>query len=69
MWTAQVENDPLRARTVVVRTLQHWQTDPDLINLRDPNALANLPDDERTAWQSLWAEVASLIERADKDRP
>lgn len=43
-------------------TLQHWQQDADLAAIRDPAALAKLPEAERRKqWESLWAEVAALL--------
>jgi hypothetical protein len=48
----------------VVRTLAHWQRDPDLAGVRDTDALKQLPEDEREAWRKLWAEVAALRQRA-----
>jgi hypothetical protein len=52
------------ARAEVQRTLSHWQKDPDLAGLRDPAALADLPQPERTAWRKLWAEVDEVLHRA-----
>jgi serine/threonine-protein kinase len=49
---------------VVVRTLKHWQEDADLAGVRDAGALTKLPEAERTAWRSLWSEVAALIGKA-----
>jgi hypothetical protein len=46
----------------IVTALQHWQQDPDLDRVRDEDALAALPDDERAAWQALWSDVAALID-------
>jgi serine/threonine-protein kinase len=37
-----------------------WQTDPTLASVRDPAALAKLPDAERDQWQRLWVDVAAL---------
>jgi tetratricopeptide (TPR) repeat protein/tRNA A-37 threonylcarbamoyl transferase component Bud32 len=42
-----------------------WQTDPILARVREPGALAKLPDAEREQWQRLWADVATQI--ADND--
>jgi hypothetical protein len=53
----------------VSQTLKHWQHDPDLAGVRDSDALAKLPETERIAWQSLWAEAAGLIDQAAKGRP
>jgi superkiller protein 3 len=47
----------------LVQHLSHWQSDADLASARDKDALAKLPEDERQAWQKLWADVAALIER------
>jgi tetratricopeptide (TPR) repeat protein len=46
------------------RMLEHWQNDSDLSSIRDPQALAQLPDEERTAFEELWAKVGQLLESA-----
>jgi hypothetical protein len=33
--------------------------------VRDPQARAALPADERAEWEKLWADVADLLRRAD----
>ena len=45
----------------VARTLQRWKEDSDLAGIRDENALAKLPEDERTAFQELWSQVDQLL--------
>jgi tetratricopeptide (TPR) repeat protein len=42
-------------------SLAAWHTDPALASVRDPAALAMLPDAEREQWQRLWADVASAV--------
>jgi serine/threonine protein kinase/tetratricopeptide (TPR) repeat protein len=44
----------------VQRTFQRWQRLPDLAGVRDAAALAQLPADEREAWQRFWADVREL---------
>jgi hypothetical protein len=39
----------------VQKTLHHWQQDSDLAGVRDPAALAKMPEAERAEWQKLWA--------------
>ena len=46
------------------QVLRHWQKDPDLASVRDKEALAQLPEAERAAWQELWAEVETLRQKA-----
>ncbi|MFO0888265.1 MAG: serine/threonine-protein kinase [Isosphaeraceae bacterium] len=58
-----------KERAFVLQVLRHWQQDPDLASVRDPDALSRLTEAERAAWQSLWAEVDRLIERADRPKP
>jgi serine/threonine-protein kinase len=53
------------ARPTLLKTLRHWQEDPDLAGVREPAALAQLPEAERAQWQKLWADVAGLLRRAD----
>jgi hypothetical protein len=48
-------------RALVRTILKHWQEDPDLAGIRDPDALAKLPDDERTTFTQLWSDVAALL--------
>jgi tetratricopeptide (TPR) repeat protein len=61
-WAAMVDRGS-QSRPVVQRTLQHWQQDPDLVGLRDKDALARLPQAEREACRRLWADVAALLRR------
>ena len=41
------------ARKDLHETLQRWQEDPDLSGVRDPEALAKLPEAERATWRAL----------------
>jgi len=41
--------------------MQHWLQDADFAGVRSPQALAQLPEAERSAWQRLWAEVEELF--------
>jgi hypothetical protein len=51
------------AAAAVVEDLQHWRQDPDLACVRDEAALAKLPEEERAAWQRLWADVGVSLEK------
>ena len=53
----------------IAQTLQHWKADPDLAGLRDPAALAKLPEDEQNACRALWAEVDALLTKARDTKP
>jgi tetratricopeptide (TPR) repeat protein len=44
----------------VNREIQHWFKDDDLASVRGPEAIAQLPSDERDAWSLLWEEVRAL---------
>jgi hypothetical protein len=46
------------------RTPKHWKEDADLAGVRDPAALANLPEAERLEWQKLWADVDATLKKA-----
>jgi hypothetical protein len=49
--------------------LTHWKSETSLAGVRDPEALAKLPEAEREAWRSLWSKVDALLTRARVDRP
>jgi tetratricopeptide (TPR) repeat protein len=51
-------------RTFVANTLNHWQADPALASVRDPAALAKLPEAEQKRWRQLWDDVAALLKQA-----
>jgi tetratricopeptide (TPR) repeat protein len=68
-WKAVVATPTPGARAAVVATLRHWQQDSDLFSVRDPRALARLPNDEHSAWQALWVDVAGLAARASGAKP
>ena len=53
-----------QARADVRRALRHWRQDVDLAGVRDPAALAGLPEAEREAWRKLWQEVEAVLARA-----
>jgi WD40 repeat protein/serine/threonine protein kinase len=63
-WSKTLAKSKADTRAKVQQTLRHWQTDSDLAGVRDPDGLAKLPDQERQAWQSLWADVAATLKRA-----
>ena len=48
-----------RRASQVVQTLKQRKVDANLAGVRDPEALAKLPEPERKEWQSLWADVDS----------
>jgi hypothetical protein len=56
-------DEPAR-KQVVIRTLAHWKADSDLAGIRDEAALAKLPEAEREAFRSLWADVEALRVKA-----
>ena len=42
-------------------SIASWPTEPALAGVRDPEALAGLPDAERAQWQRFWADVAAVL--------
>ena len=53
-------------KELVAKALNHWKKDPDLAGVRDDEELAKLPEAEREAWKTLWADVAALLKRVEK---
>src|SRR5262249_30251490 len=67
-WTEQAASDKPGDRERVRKTLKHWRDDPDLTGIRDKDAVAKLPADEREACQKLWADVDALLRKADEKK-
>lgn len=53
-----------RERTA--KTLSQWKRDSDLRFVRSGQSLANLPEDERKAWQALWTDVDTLLKSVQR---
>jgi serine/threonine-protein kinase len=61
----QAESAKAGDRAAAAWALRYWQQDADLTGVRDKQALAALPAEERAEWEKLWAEVADLLRRTD----
>lgn len=67
-WSRLLRGGSAQDQPQIQQTLQHWKGDPDLTGVRDPAALAQLPEPERTNWRDLWAEVNTLLKEAVANR-
>jgi serine/threonine-protein kinase len=63
-WARHLEAKTAQARAAAQQQLKHWQQDADFAGVRDPEALARLPEAERSAWQKLWTDVADTLATA-----
>ncbi len=63
--TKQLASGQPAGRAAVRQALGHWQKDGDLAGIRDREALAKLPPEERLAYERLWADVAALLKKAE----
>jgi tetratricopeptide (TPR) repeat protein len=68
-WTKQDQTGMAEAKALVSQTLGHWKADADLAGIRDPDALAKLPENEQTACRDFWADVEALLKRAEGRTP
>jgi hypothetical protein len=53
----------------VADDLRQWLGNFHFARVRGPEALARLPEDERQAWQVLWADVAATLAQAQGEAP
>ena len=51
---------------LVAKTLAHWKQDSDLAGVHDEQELAKLPEAERAAWKTFWADVTALLKQVEK---
>jgi serine/threonine-protein kinase len=63
-WSRLLDDGAPDARARVKQVLANWKDDGDLAGLRDPTALAKLPEDEQRACQVLWSAVEAVLARA-----
>ena len=64
---SRVNSGPPEARPAIVRTLRQWQKNTDLAGLREAAILAKLPADEKKAFTQLWADVTTLLKKAEEN--
>jgi Flp pilus assembly protein TadD len=65
-WRHCIRDGNPRDRGDADAALRHWQGDTDLSRVRHPWLLLRLPADERRRWQTLWADVEALLQKARK---
>jgi tetratricopeptide (TPR) repeat protein len=63
-WRGLLDKDPDKARPAVAQQMRDWLGDADFNGVRGPDALAKLPEAERTDWQKLWADVTDTLAKA-----
>jgi hypothetical protein len=63
---AAYERTQIFPKKTLIARLQHWKKDPDLVSIRDNDALAKLPDEERAQCQKLWADVEDLLKKTQE---
>ncbi len=64
-WEKRLKSGEPADRAEVVSRMKHWQQDSDFVGIRDREALAKLPEEERKAFTQLWADVAALRKQAE----
>jgi serine/threonine-protein kinase len=67
--TGKLDSRTPASRASASRAASRWRQDPNLAGIRDPEALAQLPEGERNACEAFWAEVQALFDRAQKNAP
>ena len=65
LWIKVIESGPPAQRAEVLRQLKHLPQDSDLAGIRDAEAVAKLPAEERAAYEKLWSDVTSLLKRVE----
>jgi serine/threonine-protein kinase len=68
-WARRLDSGRPGERALVAQTLRSWQGRPHLAALREPAQQGQLPVEERAACRALWADVAALLARAERERP
>jgi serine/threonine-protein kinase len=68
VWTRTLDSSSPAARVLVRKLLGHWQADPDLAGLREPRELRQWSADERKECLTLWAQVQTVVRRAQTAR-
>jgi tetratricopeptide (TPR) repeat protein len=65
-WSKILEGGNPKAPPAIIQQLAHWKVDTDLAGIRDDAELAKLPEAQRAALRSLWADVEALRKKAEE---
>jgi hypothetical protein len=68
-WKRVADTVEPATKGMVAKALADWREDADLAAIRDARAWAKLPEAERKRWQSLWADIDTLLKRARGGTP
>jgi serine/threonine-protein kinase len=63
-YAMRLQSGKAEDRGWVEQRLRGARQDSDLVRVRDPAALAKLPDPEQQQWRALWVEVENLLKKA-----
>jgi serine/threonine-protein kinase len=63
VWARSLDSGFQADRDLARKMLTHWQVEPDLAGLREPQALDELSADERKDCLALWHEVRLVLKR------
>jgi serine/threonine-protein kinase len=63
VWARTLDSGSQKDRSLAKKMLTHWQVEPDLAGLREPDALDELSADERKECFALWDEVRVVLKR------
>jgi serine/threonine-protein kinase len=63
-YSGLVEKANPATRQSVQQRLAQWQSDPDLLAVRDQAWLAAMPEADCAQWQQLWADIEALRKKA-----
>ena len=69
LWAKMLDGGSPADRVAVQRIMTHWRRDSDLAGLREPDALAKLPESEREEWRTLWRDVEALATNSVRPGP
>jgi serine/threonine protein kinase/tetratricopeptide (TPR) repeat protein len=64
-----LKKDTPQLRPLAQKLFESWKGHAALAGLREPAALAKLPQLERQAWEKFWAEVDTLHQQVRKGQP
>jgi serine/threonine-protein kinase len=62
-WEIEQQSATVPVQSIIAGKVREWEKDEDLWCVRDPKALAKLPEGERAGWKKLWTEVKALVLR------
>ena len=68
-WHSVFETATPADRGPALSAIRWWTRDVDLVTIREPDAMAKLPDTDRKDWEAFWKDYDAMMRKGGETKP